>query len=58
MVKLHDYRVRWVYAENGVLRTKSELYQNQSTPLTRMKQNCKRIASERGWHLVDVVKVV
>lgn len=56
-MKLNNYQVRYMYRLNGELETKVQVYENQSTPLTKMKANCKRIADENGWRLVDVVKL-
>ncbi len=57
MSRLSDYRVRWLYRENGELQTKVVLYENQSSSLSTMVQECRRIAKENGWRLWDVVRL-
>lgn len=58
MKKLNDYLVRWMYRDtNGELQTEIQTYYNQETSLTRMKVNCKRIADEKNWRLLDVQKL-
>ncbi len=57
MSRLSDYRVRWLYRENGELQTKVVLYENQSSSLSTMVKECRRIAKENGWRLWDVVRL-
>lgn len=57
MPKLNNYCVRYLYRENGELQTKVDIYENQSTPFTKMRLNCKRIADQNKWRLLDVTRL-
>jgi hypothetical protein len=55
---LSNYRVRWLYRDsNGQLQLKVATYENQSTGLPTMVRECKGIADQNGWRLLDVIKL-
>ena len=57
-MSLNNYLVRYTFKGiDGLPETKVVKYENQSTSLTKMKVNCKRIANKQGWRLLDVQKL-